>query len=769
MQQYCKKSFTFATMFQIYKIILRIAFLFLFGLANQLLYAQTLEGIVRDENTKAPIQFAHIYAVELSAGTLSDTTGKFYFQNFPSSLVNLKISVIGYSQTSISVTYVSGTQLEIFLKPEHIHLDEVVVSTPFGKLQNESVTNVETRKISELNRIPSTTLSEALGTIPGVYISSTGTGIGKPVIRGLSGTRVVTYLNGLRIENQQWGDDHGMGITDIGIESVEVIKGPASLLYGSDALGGVMYFVNQPYAKLNRFEGYFQTRFESNTMGSISELGLKWNRNGFKFNVFAGQSVHANYQLPNGNRVHDSRFSSSTIKSSIGYNKKNWVGNLHYSFFQSYVGIPGDTDEDSVYTELFYTKKIDWNKTLPHQNITNNFFSFENKLYFSKSQLELILGNTNNQLREIEDSTFVPGLNLSLNNSIYNLRWKTELTKNFEAIFGSQGMYQINTNAADAEDILIPDNHSVDVGAYAVLEVELKKWTLQGGARFDNRTISTKTDFNGFGIFNESYQSYNYAIGFCFVTDSINLRFNLSSGFRAPHTSELLSNGVHHGTFRYNLGDPKLNTENALQADFSIGAHYDHLEITFNPFFNQINNYIFLNPTDSIIEGYQVFQYSQTNKAQLFGGDLSLHMHPHFAHWLHIQSSFSYIYAQDQAGNPLPLIPQTRINSQLKFELHSHRKFKISDIVIQHSLYLKQDRIGAFETQTPAYNLIHLGINMSIETKGQPIYLTIGAKNILNENYFDHLSSLKQIGLQHPGINGYVGLKFNLEKKIGRK
>jgi len=738
-------------------------------LFSEFAFSQTLEGTVREAGTQQPIPYALIYVVDLSSGAVADSSGNFKIQNFPTSVVTLKISALGYETETVLVTYQPGISQMIFLNEMHIHLDEVVVSTPFGSLQNESVTNVESKRLSELNRIPSTTLGEALATIPGVYISSVGLGIGKPVIRGLSGTRVVTYLNGLRIENQQWGDDHGMGITDIGIESVEVIKGPASLLYGSDALGGVMYFVNHPYAKLNRFEGYFQTRFESNTFGTSNELGLKWNTNGFKFNLFAGQTIHADFQLPNGNRVLDSRFSTTTLKGSVGYNKKRWVGNLHYSFLQSVVGIPGDSDEDSVYTELFYTNKIDWKKTLPYQFITNHYFSFENKFFFSKSQLEIIVGNTNNRLREFEETTSMPGLDLSLNNSVYTIRWKAELSKRIEAIIGSQGMYQVNLNAANAEDILIPDNTSLDAGLYAMLQLELLKWTFQGGARFDNRTISTNKDFNGFGIFDRSYQSYNYAIGFVFHNDSTTLRFNLSSGFRAPHTSELLSNGIHHGSLRYNLGDPDLKTENALQADFSVGVKYDHLEISFNPFFNQINNYIYLNPTDSIISGYQVFQYTQASKAQLFGNDFSIHMHPHFAHWLHIQSSFSYIYAQDGNGNPLPLIPQTRINSQLKFELEMDSKIKISDIVLQHSFYFAQNRISSFETPTPAYNLIHIGINISIDTKGQPIYLTLGVKNLLNEAYIDHLSRLKQIGLQHPGINGYIGLKYNFEKKLKSK
>ena len=768
MQQYCKYNITFATMFQISKLIYRLSAVVLLICWHDFAHTQTLTGTVFNSATNEAVPYAMVYIVEIESGTVADSAGSFTIRNFPSSQVTLRVSAPGFTTFSETYTHKQGIRKEIMLSPIHIHLDEVVVSTPFGRLQHETVTNVETRRLSELNRIPSTTLGEAISTIPGVYVSTLGVGIGKPVIRGLSGTRIVTYLNGLRIENQQWGDDHGLGVTDVGIESVEVIKGPASLLYGSDALGGVMYFVNQPYAKLNRFESYYQTRFESNTLGNTSEMGFKFNRDGFKINLFAGQSVHADFMLPNGKRVLDSRFSSTTVKSSIGYNKKNWVGNLHYAFLKSYIGIPGHSHQDSLYAELFHTTEVNWLKTLPYQDITNHYFSFENKLYFGKSQLEIILGNTNNHLREYEEKVTIPGIDLSLNNSVYNIKWRTDVSKKIQAIIGSQGMYQVNQNGSKAEEILIPDNTTTDAGIYGLLQLDLRKWIFQGGARFDNRAIATDP-VGGFEVFSHTYQSYNYAAGLSYSTDSIVLRFNFSTGFRAPHSSELLSNGVHHGTFRYTIGDTELATENAMQADFSMGIRYDHLEITFNPFFNQVENYIFLNPTDSVIDGYHVFTYTQAGKAQLFGGDLALHMHPHIAHWLHIQTSFSYLYGQYDNGLPLPLIPQTRLNSQLKFELHSDRKFSISDIVIQHSLYFQQDRTSSFETETPAYNLVHAGINMTLETKGQPVYIGFGVKNLLNTSYFDHLSRLKQIGLEHPGVNGYLSVKYNFEKRINQK
>lgn len=728
---------------------------------------QNFSGKVVNEEDEKPIAFASVYATEFTLGTLTDSAGNFSFNNFPSSNVRLKISAIGFETKEITVNSSVENYVIIKLEHAHVHLDEIIISTPFGQLQNENVTNVESIRLTEINRIPSMSLSEAVANIPGVYQLSTGNRIGKPVIRGLSGTRVVTYLNGLRIENQQWGDDHGMGVTDVGIDGVEVIKGPASLLYGSDALGGVMYFIHSPYAKLNQFELSYHSKIESNTLGSSNELGLKWNKNGLKLNVFAGHVFHGDYMLPNNYRVFGSRFSSSTGKISIGYNKKNWVGNLHYNFLNSFLGIPGHSHEDSVYAALFYSDKPAWLKTLPHQFITNHYTLLENKFFFGDNRLEIFLGNTINHLREFEEKVTIPGIDMNLNNWLYNVRWKQHITEKIQLLGGVQGMYQINRNGEKAEETLIPEFELFDAGVYLVSQLEWKDLTFQAGARYDFRNINTSAGID-FPNFRADYQSYNYSAGFAYEIDSLTFRMNVSSGFRSPHTTELLANGVHHGNFRYLKGNATLENENALQLDFSMGAHYDHLEISFNPFFTEISNYIYLNPLDSFVDVYQVFEYTQVEKAQLFGGDFSFHFHPHFAHWLHVQSSFSYIYAQDQNENALPLIPQNRINTQIKIEFGGDRNFRITDVVIQHSYHFDQNRTGFFETSTPAYNLLHAGVNMRLEKK-YPLTFQLGVKNILNENYFDHLSRLKQIGLEMPGINFYLGIKYNFETKLKSK
>ena len=249
-------------------------------------------------------------------------------------------------------------------------------------------------------------MAEAISNIPGVEQTTTGAGIGKPVIRGLSGNRIVTYAQGIRIENQQWGDEHGLGVGEVGIESVEVIKGPASLLYGSDALGGVLYFIDERYAQHNTVEGFVGTKFLSNTLGSKNSMGLKIHKNRLKFNLFGSYSSQADYKTPNASRVFNTRFDEKNIKGSLGFDAKKWISNLRYSYLQNNYGIV----EDAVFTTATEREFI-----LPFQTIDNHNVSFENIVFTGNSKLNLTVGYTNNYRKEFEEDSNNQALGLQLN------------------------------------------------------------------------------------------------------------------------------------------------------------------------------------------------------------------------------------------------------------------------------------------------------------------------------------------------------------------
>jgi len=503
--------------------------------------------------------------------------------NFPQFKSKIVVSAMGYEDQVLFVS--SDSLITVLMEPKHAVLEEFVVSTPTGKLQGENITYITSIKLNGTNSIQNNTIGEVLTNVPGVYVSGVGRGISKPVIRGLSGNRVVTYVDGLRIENQQWGGDHGVGVTSLGIDRLEIIKGPSSLLYGSDAIGGVLYFVESKYAKKNTWNSFIQTGFESSSLSNMTNIGTQFTKGNSKFNFFYGSSINADYTLPSGFRILDSRFASQAIKASYGFNKDRWMLNVRYNFSKSIIGIPGHSHQDSVYTELFYTNEVKWRSTLPNQNITNNFINVENKFYFDKSYLVIQTGHTINNLKEYEEKVTIPGIDMALNSSTLNVRYAYKFTPSVELVNGVQGMYQMNTNGKEAEEILIPNAQTTDLGLYSILYMGNKKLKLQTGIRGDYRQIGVESP-----NINKDFTGFNYAVGGGYFGSKSIVRLNVSSGFRAPHTSEMVANGIHHGSFQYVVGDLNLQTENATQIDLTYEYNKKHLSLIFNPYFNQIQN-----------------------------------------------------------------------------------------------------------------------------------------------------------------------------------
>ena len=251
----------------------------------QLGHSQILKGKVVDNNTGDGVPFAELFCLETQNGTISDSEGNWELENMVNFQITLLIKADEFDNKLIKVENLNS-ELIIQLEQSHIHLDEVIVSTSDSKLQRYSTFPVESRKIADLSKIEQTNLIDAMSNIPGIYNFSTGNGIAKPVIRGLSGMRVLTSQNGLRLENQQWGADHGFAVLNLGIDRVEVIKGPSSLIYGADALGGVIYLADEPYANFNKNEFKASTKFESNSMATFNKISYKTSRKNLRFAVY---------------------------------------------------------------------------------------------------------------------------------------------------------------------------------------------------------------------------------------------------------------------------------------------------------------------------------------------------------------------------------------------------------------------------------------------------------------------------------------------------
>jgi len=732
-------------------IILIVIFQFALIIAN----AQTFKGTILDKIDKQPIPFVDIYFPELKTGTTTDDNGIFIIEHFDQKNIHIQISYIGYETIDEILNIDTIHQKIFFLEESHYNLEEVIVSTPTGKLQRESVVSVAHLKMKKLQQSSPITLAETISNIPGVAQNTTGSGIGKPIIRGLSGNRIVTYAQGIRIENQQWGDEHGLGVGEIGIESVEVIKGPASLLYGSDALGGVLYFIDERYAKHNTYELFGQAKLLSNSLGSINDVGFKIHKGKIKFNLFGSYSTQADYQIPSLERVFNTRFNEKNIKSSFGINQANWISNIRYSYLQNNFGITEENTSSNLRERDFI---------LPFQTIDNHNVSFENSFSIKDSKLKTTLGYTSNYRREFEDDRHQQALGMYLNTATYNVKWNSGTFKDhFNFILGTQGMLQTNKN--NGEEVLIPDATTKDIGVFGLVNMEFDKLQLQTGIRIDNRIIDAKAT-QQINSFTESFQGISFSGGAVYKQQKTKFRANISSGFRAPNTSELLSNGVHEGTNRFERGNENLTNEHATQLDFSFDFKSEHFQFSINPFYNYIKNYIFLSPTSMVVDDNPVYEYLQKD-AFLYGGELGIHYHPHQLHWLHLESNLSTVFAEDTRKNALPLIPQTKQNTTVRATFSSsQKKISIKNVYLQHVYKFKQDRIGAFETLSKGYNLVNIGANIRIKTKANPIEISTGFKNLFNTKYIDHLSRFKKLDIPNQGINYYVNLKIKIDGKL---
>ncbi|MDR1345663.1 MAG: TonB-dependent receptor, partial [Bacteroidales bacterium] len=342
----------------------------------------------------------------------------------------------------------------------------------------------------------------------------------------------------------------------------------------------------------------------------------------------------------------------------------------------------------------------------------------------------------------------------------YSGKWYSPRWNKWELIAGSQGMYQVNRNYG--EEILIPDAATLDVGAFAMTNFYYgKRAYWQAGVRIDNRNIQTADK-----TLKNNYFAFNFSTGiFQPITKALSLRTNISSGFRAPNIFELLSNGVHEGTNRYEIGDRKLKTENSYQLDASLSFKTTHVEAFVSPYFNYIRNFIYLQPAAEEIDNMPVYHYVQTD-AFLYGGEAGVHFHPHPWDWLHVECSYSNTFGQDVRHNYLSLMPSQKLRANVSVIFTNKKILKRYSFYVQNLYSFAQKLIAEYETATPGYYLLNAGVNFDFQFGKQRLILNFAVNNLLNTKYFDHLSRYRNEGIYNMGRNFTVKLSLPIEAKL---
>lgn len=784
-------------------ILIVLAFILTSGYAG----AQTLSGRVYDANSKDPLPGVVIYVPELQASAVTDTGGHYKLSHLPQRAFLVQVTLLGYKSITESIDFASVTKKD-FALTESATLGNEVVITGVSQATEQRLNPVPMTSIDHLyiqQNLYSNAI-DAISKVPGVSTVTTGPNVSKPFIRGLGYNRVLTLFDGQRQEGQQWGDEHGIEIDEYSIDRVEVIKGPASLMYGSDALAGVVSIIPTPPAPEGKIIGNFLNEYQTNNGMIGNSLMFAGNSKGFNWMVRGSHKMAMDYQNKYDGRDYNTAFRETDASASVGLNKEWGYSHLTFTLFDNLQEIP-DGSRDSATGK--FTKQISEADTIRqivpdnelntydisvlHQHVQLYRLYDNSEFLFKKGgKMDLSLGYEGSIRREFSHPTDpnIAGLYLILNTYNYDVKYHLRTMKGWKPVIGANSMYQVN-NSSKGTEAIIPSFNLFDIGGFAEVSKSFSRWELLGGVRYDvrkfnNSAMYTKTDpSTGFDTFVTGGDTagaerpfYSYKTTFSGVTGSMGLSYNISDkfvikaniarGYRAPNIAEISANGVHPGTNFYQLGNLNFKPEFSLQEDVGIDYTSDKMEFTFDVFNNTISNYIFdeqlLNSKgqDSIIvPGYSTFKFV-ASKAQLFGGEASLDIH--LTKWLHFENAASLVeginkgdgvQAVTDSTKYLPFIPPFHLVSDLRATFnkaykhfrHIFAKAEVVYYAAQNHAFLAYGT----ETQTPGYTLVNSGIGTDITNKaGKTIFtLSFMANNLFDIAYQDHLSRLKYFGYDY--------------------
>ncbi len=719
-----------------------------------------LSGKVTAAKTGEPLSSVDVFIRELQRGVISDKNGNYSFANLPAGNFNVQFSYVGY-KTKVENILIKETnnELNVSLEPTKLEIGEVVVLGNSVINKEKVPYKVEIASAKDLRYNGMVTLTQTLASLPGISKLSNGLAISKPVVRGLYGYRIATVLNGVRFDNQQWQEEHGFGLDAVGIGQIEVIEGPAALLYGAESIGGVINLLPENSAPVGRILGNYNLKVFTNTLGAYSALGFKGATKKINWQIHVGGQSQADYLDGKDVKIPNTRFLTLNANGMIGYFYDWGFSNLNYIFAHNVYGVveeaaltnPKDLNEDHFEREF----------EGPHHTIDYHIISLRNTFFAGDSKIKLDLGFQNNHRMEVEGADD-PGatlgdegeLDIILNTFTSNLEWIHQLNENLEWTVGVQGNIQNNEN--DGGRILIPNADMNEYSAFTYLKENFDNLNVETGLRYDFKSVKTEmmnaTEFSAeMPAIDNEYSVLNGAVGASYsFTDNFIGKLNFATGYRAPNLAELSSNGVHEGTTRYEIGSSSLKSEHNYQVDAGIVFQVENFNADFNYFYNKVNNFIFLNPTEEYHSSDRIYRYLQDNSL-LQGGEVSLDYKP--ADVVDLSASYSTVIGKREDGTYLPFMPADKIMGKVKFNIPDWYKFYDFSFFVSVDHYLKQTKTASEELASAAYTLFNAGIQSTFDVWETPVIFSIVGTNLFNEYYISHLSILKPIGVHDIGRN----------------
>ncbi|QED38404.1 TonB-dependent receptor [Antarcticibacterium arcticum] len=768
-----------------------------------------LEGEIKN-SAAAPLEGAHIHVD--NSFTLTNAGGYFRIGNLPRGSYRMTVTYLGYQSIDTLITIGEDKKIFFTLKDDTSTLREVLV-----KSNARRTTSANKEVVSQVyiqDRF-SGSLAKTLERLPGINSVEIGAGTSKPIIRGLGFNRIAVSENGIKQEGQQWGADHGLEIDAFSVENLEIIKGVGAIEHGSDAIGGVIKIINDriPREGLTG-EVIVLGKTVNNTVAASTNLAYK--KENFFYKIKATGSEFGDYSVPTNNIVYlsqnipifNERLKNTAGKEvdlygQVGYLANNYKGTLSLSnvyfkggFFPGAHGVPSirrvQDDGDK--------RNIDY----PFQRVNHFKAISKNEWFFTGSTLDVTLGYQNNHRQEWSRfHTHYQGqtppekdpdleLNFNLNTFDAQVKYSRALSETHSASIGVQS--QVQDNKLSGYNFLLPEYFRTTTGIYLTHEYRAsQKVTLNLGGRFDYSKISIEENYDPrlFEYLINKGQEPSVASGYATRSSEIERDFtnwnlmagllnniypnwdaslNAGTSFRLPTAIELGANGIHHGSFRHEQGDPNLDPEKGYVVDAKLNYSKDGFKASMSPYIYYFDNYIYLNPSGifSVLpHSGQIYQFTQ-NAAVLTG--VEVEVEKTFFGKLRTQAVFEYLYNRQvtakRSGNyPLPFSPPVNGFGEVGYLLFENSKsINSTEIFANTSFALEQNRIAQTEETTPGYQIFGAGFRTSLSFGNFKADVNLQLTNIFNTKYFNHTNFYRALEIPEMGRNIQLMLRIPINK-----
>lgn len=724
----------------------------------------TLSGKVLDSLTTEDLEFAVVGLKPTTKVAYTRSNGSFEFTGLCTGNYTLVCEHIECNPLVINILLRADTSITLILPHTINELGKVEIKTTQVE---KPIQGVSVLSADRLNATRGQTLGDAVKTLPGVYTLNTGSTIAKPILQGLSGNRVLIMANGVRLEGQQWGNEHGPEVDPFLANKITVVRGASAVRYGPDAFAGVIVLEPEEMPTEAKLTGRVNLAgFSNGRMGVVSGLlqsafkknpALAWRLQGTARR--GGNIFTPNYGLANTG-VAEYNFSGT-----VSYKKQNWGAELFYSRFSTQIGIFRGSHIGNL-TDLmlainrpvpFDTAGFSYKIDRPYQDLRHH--TVKSLLYFntsSTSKLTIQYAFQYNLRREFDkdipsnDSIAAlnrPELFFALNTNTLDVNWTNKTENGWTTSVGLFGMRQ--GNIVDGR-IFIPNFVQYTVGTYAIQRYEHKRYAAELGLRYDTRFLEVYRRVNGQQI------SPNYQFGGLSANvggqykpvNGLSIKLNAATAFRAPGVNELYSNGLHHGAAAVEFGDTTMQTERTYSFTFNTTYQNRYMSVDFTAYYNKINNFIYLEPkqppTLTIKGAFPTFVYKQVD-ARFTGIDWAVAVT--IAKKINLFNRSALLWAFNKTtNNYLIFMPPNRFETGARYTFIDKGWLEKTYIEASYMHVAEQKRVpqGIDYAPSPAaYGLVNLEAGFTAHIKNSHIGFVLAATNLLNTEFRDYLDRFR--------------------------